>query len=216
MVNNLRPAPPYTPPPQQNTNRLGCGARMNSLIAIIAGLVTILGFFGFTTVYDVGKDGDDPPRESPAESEPEDREAAPNTSPDENPANPFVVPVQDATIDLSGEWAGSMYQPNGPHAYYWYNMILEQTGTAVIGVSQVAVTEGYAYYGVMELTGYVQGNTFYFEETRILIEEPPPTIRWCLKSGEMEIIDYDGKVVLEGPWTAPDCLSGTIYIEPYP
>jgi hypothetical protein len=69
------------------------------------------------------------------------------------------------------------------------------------------------FYGIMELSGRVINGSFLFKETRIIEQNPPPGLNWCLKGGRLKISGSKGKALLRGSWSASNCGSGKIKLQ---
>ena len=119
------------------------------------------------------------------------------------------APQEAATVDLGGEWSGALLQPGGPYDSYGFSMRLIQSGSSVTGSSMIAIPQT-PYYGIIDLSGEVNGSSFSFEESSVLDQNAPASLRWCIKSGTLT---YDpAENSLRGSWSAPDCSPGEIQL----
>jgi len=129
-----------------------------------------------------------------------------------SPSN--VASVFIPMIDVTGIWSGLLTQETGaPATKYLYKMFLSQQGTTVSGTSRIEWFDDPRYYGVMQLEGVIDGYNFRFRETNILEENPPPGVWWCVKEGTLTFTPGANMDSLSGPWEAPGCLPGEIYLE---
>lgn len=105
-----------------------------------------------------------------------------------------------SNFKLEGTFEGlrKQYDPN--HVYFMqefqYQFDLQQNGDRVSGTSTIFSPNG--DYAVVKLRGMVVGEKFYFEEYEIVDEIKASFSVWCYKTGELNIVKRDNKLVLEG------------------
>lgn len=116
-----------------------------------------------------------------------------------------------AQSNVSGTWKGMLRQAQGgTEPEFDFDLHLEQTGTKVVGTSRISLTSNKKYYGVMTVTGTLQGNVLEFLEGSIVENYPEPGTYWCIKRGKLKFSESAGNARLEGSWTASGCAPGTI------
>jgi hypothetical protein len=128
------------------------------------------------------------------------------------PSNELSVTVGNVPSgSLTGRWVGTLTQPRGPiEDVLNYGMDLVQTGNQASGTARIEVIGQPRYFANFVVTGTIDAaNVFRFQELRITSEQQVPNTRWCLKTGELQLID-GAPPRLSGGWTAPGCLPGTI------
>lgn len=113
--------------------------------------------------------------------------------------------------NLAGTWQGALIQPGGPYQLYDFKMSLSQKNYLVTGTSRIGVPST-SYYGEMQLSGSINGDTLAFKETSILSQHRPPFVYWCIKTGKLGYSAVGDSLV--GPWsgvaTGGTCVPGTI------
>jgi hypothetical protein len=83
-----------------------------------------------------------------------------------------------------------------------------QDGNQVIGTSFIALPDDLSTYGLMELSGSADGDTFIFTESQI-ISQSDINFRWCIKTGSLSLTED----TLAGSWEGDaGCLPGQITI----
>lgn len=120
----------------------------------------------------------------------------------------YLPVVFGAVLDINGTWSGTLSQAD---TTFPFEMSLNQTGTSVAGTSTIRNNTAYA---TMSLTGTISGNTFQFQEVKIINTSGPPFPggRWCIKSGTLTYTVV-GSPLLRGPWSEPSCNSGQIVLQ---
>lgn len=103
--------------------------------------------------------------------------------------------------DITGEWIGKRYQFDKSQQKYvdefHYKYTLEQDEKGFVkGVVTITNLEG--YYAEMKLKGFVEGETFYFEEYAIIDATRPENTIWCFKKGHLKISKGENGTTLSG------------------
>src|SRR5688572_2902624 len=99
----------------------------------------------------------------------------------------FPVAAQEempvpSTDDVTGVWVGIVYQARGGvRKVYPFMMALTQDESRVNGTSFIALPDDPSTYGLMELSGSVDGDQFVFTESQI-ISQSDINFRWCIKT----------------------------------
>lgn len=102
--------------------------------------------------------------------------------------------------DLNGVFEGLRKQYDFEHQSFiqefQYRYDLKQNGNQVEGISSIYNEHG--DYADVKIRGIVVGDKFYFEEYEIIDEIKDPYNVWCYKTGELQISEKDGQLVLSG------------------
>lgn len=102
--------------------------------------------------------------------------------------------------DLNGVFEGLRKQYDTQHQNFiqefQYRYDLKQEGDQVSGISTIYNEEG--DYADVKIRGIVIGDKFYFEEYEIVDEMKSPYSVWCYKTGELNISEENGQLVLSG------------------
>lgn len=103
--------------------------------------------------------------------------------------------------DISGEWIGKRYQFDRSQQKYveefHYKYDLEQDEEGFVK-GTVIITNLEGYYAEMKLKGFVEGETFHFEEHEIIDATRPENTIWCFKKGELKISKGENGTTLSG------------------
>ena len=137
------------------------------------------------------------------------RERLAGTDPNQAPSVPPFPPIPPvpATGSLTGTWNGTLTQtPAIPWSAFDWVWNLTQTGNTVTGTRRISVPGNPSVYGVMSLTGMVNGNVFTYQDTAIL--EQSAGVTWFLLSGDLTISGSQ----MTGPWSQPGGYSGVLTV----
>lgn len=120
---------------------------------------------------------------------------------------------QRPQLSLSGIWTGELLQNEGGIAdRFDFTMDLRQNGIFLQGTAHVKLGDIWAE---MELSGYQQANgSWKLTETKILRDNKPETLSWCMKLYELRV-GYTGEgMTLHGPWWGTSgfgpCVPGSV------
>ena len=128
----------------------------------------------------------------------------------------FALPLgASAQKDFSGVWKGTLTQESGGFApVYEFELYLKQKGNTVTGRSYVAIG---SIYAVMDLKGFLDGNTVHLTETNIVQNWKREDMEWCYKKADLTLYTSGKQMKLEGPWTGntgqSECIPGKIYLK---
>ncbi|NRB61748.1 MAG: hypothetical protein HRU40_01735 [Saprospiraceae bacterium] len=116
---------------------------------------------------------------------------------------------------LVGTWKGVLTQNQGGFTpEYNFELQLEIKEGKIVGTSYVSVQNIYAQWS---LSGSLQGDTFYFEETQLGDHTKNKDLYWCLKKGNLRLMMHDLRWVLYGNWEGESslgpCVPGKIRLE---
>ena len=118
-----------------------------------------------------------------------------------------------ADYPLTGTFKGAFTQPKGPYTDYDTTFYLAQNGLVVTGISTIK-TRGHDLWGDLEVEGRLSGNVLFFRDVRLLDDNLPIYLAWCIKGGYFVVDPRDGH--LHGPAVAPMCEPGTIDLRRVP
>lgn len=130
---------------------------------------------------------------------------------------PSPSPISTSTIDLTGNWAGSLSQSDRDYGFYFEMNFPDASNKA----TSYIVAEGNGGGCQHALTYTLNENNFQFSETTIL-KKDDPNWKWCIKSGQLTYRKESDKHILEGNWSgfiegldmaSGACASGTVYLE---
>ena len=121
--------------------------------------------------------------------------------------------AQIQNLQVAGTWSGLLFQQaGGTEPVFLYSFELSQNGNEVTGTSRIQIPDS-DYYGVMQLTGRIEGDQLIFQENSITEQNPEPGTYWCLKGGSLDIKIFDGGGHLRGAWSDPGCAPGFVSVE---
>jgi chitinase len=109
--------------------------------------------------------------------------------------------------NLNGIWNGILTQPGNTYDLFNFQISILQNSETITGTSRIEVANT-SYFGIMTLSGDINGNNLNFLENTIQNQNPPPGFIWCIKMGDLlykETVDS-----LIGHWSAPGCLPGMV------
>ena len=125
----------------------------------------------------------------------------------------LYIPEVDE-IDLNGVWEGTWFQNSGGVASeYNGKMVLTQNGTDITGTSRIELINEPQYYGLMNISGSLDGSAFTFQETELVEDNSKSSFFWCIKTGTLSLSYSDGIKKLTGNWSAPSCRPGSVTME---
>ncbi len=112
----------------------------------------------------------------------------------------FLPEIFHAQSDITGIWVGVITRDDGFNRdTFEFKLYLNQKRSNVYGRSYVQV-EGLS--ATMELKGTMDDSDFFtFRETSILNFEVYNNLDWCLKRGNLLLVEIDGEMYLKGKWT---------------
>lgn len=112
--------------------------------------------------------------------------------------------------NLTGTWTGELTQGTGgtqPRFYYQMDLVQGANGS-ISGQSTIEVIGQPQYRGVMRLGGTFSGGILRFQEGTLLVNQPEPNTRWCIKLGDLTLSGD----TLSGPWASFGCAPGNITV----
>ena len=126
------------------------------------------------------------------------------------------LPQQRNELDLSGTWAGKLFQNKGGIApEFELTMEIVHNGIFVRGTSYV-IHEG--IWAEMRFSGYQKENgAIAITETEILRAKKPDDLSWCMKEYELRAAYTPEGLVLSGPWWGDSiygaCIPGSVLLK---
>lgn len=125
----------------------------------------------------------------------------------------ILSPPSSQDVNINGEWKGTIKGYGELIPSHTLIITLEQDGEIVTGVSEIRQIGNGEYFGRMNLRGIVVGTRLKFSEYEITTQNPPPSIYWCKKSGELEWSQSINGETLKGTWEESGCSSGTLELK---
>lgn len=113
-----------------------------------------------------------------------------------------------AAQDVSGNWTGKLSQ-EGVEGDFEYALSLSQQGEALSGTATARTPDG-KHSARFTVAGAVKDNKATLQE---IDQTEPAQPRWCLKYATLQLRYADGKMFLEGDWTAGGCRPGRMMLE---
>lgn len=111
----------------------------------------------------------------------------------------------------SGDWAGILDQPG---KQFNYSIKLKKSGPlAFVGTSRIEEIDRPQYFGVMSLKASLVDNNLIIEELKILSQNPPPNLYWCIKKGTLRNIFSGGTFTAQGSWSDRSCNAGRVSLK---
>ena len=107
--------------------------------------------------------------------------------------------------NISGTWEGVLDQRYGKYFdKYKITLQIEQVGDQIKGTSYIAVADIYAE---MAFEGTYKDDVLVFQENRIIRENIPEDLSWCIKQASLQIEIDNGVFLMVGPWTGNSGIS---------
>lgn len=119
------------------------------------------------------------------------------------------------TINVSGEWSGTVYPAEGSNILsIYFTMTLQQQGNSVSGTTRSDIISRPGDYAIAELVGTVSGTSFTFAEGRITEQHSSTNAKWCPSQGTVQYFLVSANVeTLQGIVPAPGCGSGRVVLQ---
>lgn len=119
---------------------------------------------------------------------------------------------------LTGMWMGKLLQDQDPpFAEYNLRMELKQSGTRVTGTSYISLLSNSELSAKMELEGRWDKGVFSFHEISMVESRRTEGWGWCLKAGELKLVQDGQYLRLTGKWEGytddSPCNPGTLTLE---
>jgi hypothetical protein len=113
--------------------------------------------------------------------------------------------VQTTTIDVSGEWIGTVTEDYGVENRYDYRVTLTQTGSSLRGTDyQDNSNDSIDVYAEQALIGSVNGTSIYFYEAQITVLEGVGVESWCRIEVRVDYEVVNGLETLIGTWDSAE------------
>lgn len=106
-------------------------------------------------------------------------------------------------INVTGNWSGTVLQGSTP---YTYTLALNQQGSVLEGL---ATTRSNTAFGTFRLKGAVVGTHVILQETEVIQSSGTS---WCLKTLETQQSTANGRLALDGTWSALGCIPGRVLV----
>ena len=119
------------------------------------------------------------------------------------------------TVDLSGEWVGTMTEDYGAEVRYDYRIVINQSGTSIRGTAfQDSSNFETEIYSESSLIGSMNGTSLYFYEARVDVLDGVTLDRWCRIEVRVDYELVNGLETLVGTWdSAEEERSGCITVD---
>jgi hypothetical protein len=116
---------------------------------------------------------------------------------------PLIQVVE--TVDVSGEWVGTMTEDYGAEVRYDYRIVLDQTGTSIRGTAfQDSSNFDTEIYSESSLIGSMNGTSLYFYEARVDALDGVALDRWCRIEVRVDYEVVNGLETLVGTWDSAE------------
>jgi hypothetical protein len=131
-----------------------------------------------------------------------------STPPPTSTRPPTNTPPPANTVNVSGQWVGTLTQYN---LSFPFSMNLDQNGTTVNGQARIQSPQNGNFYAVMQVQGTIKGDVLVFEETRFDENHSSQTLQWALNKGSLRATP----ATLTGTWqvTQFPSVGGQIYLQ---
>lgn len=141
-------------------------------------------------------------------------EPVPISKPEAEPV-PEAEAEPEATIsDITGNWAGNLYQSNqrGDFIRYGYELNLFQEGNSIEGNAILQASSGHV--SKWKIRGTFDSNVFEYDDVQMLFNNAPQHfLIWCQKSAILNYNEINN--ALEGQWFQNGCGSGQISLSKF-
>lgn len=119
-------------------------------------------------------------------------------------------------VDLSGIWAGQLFQQSGGYAdSFGFILEIEQNGYSAKGTSRVFIDDiaaAITFVAIREINGH-----WLFTEREVINSRKPIHLEWCYKQYRLSLkYSSNGDLILSGPWWGQsktgNCIPGHIVL----
>ena len=105
------------------------------------------------------------------------------------------------TVNLSGEWIGTMTEDYNTEVRYDYRIVLQQNDTSIQGIAyQESSNYEPEIYSESSVLGNANGTSLYFYESRVNVLENISLDSWCLIEVNLNYEIVNGLEMLVGTW----------------
>jgi hypothetical protein len=109
------------------------------------------------------------------------------------------------TVDVSGEWIGTMTEDYGAEIRYDYRIVLSQSGTSIRGTDfQESTNFDSGIYGEASLIGSMNGTSLYFYEANVMQLDGVTLDSWCRIEVRLDYQVVNGLETLIGTWDSAE------------
>lgn len=114
-----------------------------------------------------------------------------------------IVPVE--TVNLSGEWVGTITEDYGSEIRYDYRISINQTNSSIRGIGyQDSSNYDIEIYSESSLVGSVDGTSLYFYEAQVNVLDGVGLDQWCRIEVRLNYEVVNGLETLVGTWDSAE------------